>query len=80
MYGEGRCLLVSHQLGCKLCCVGTVTTNLEVVSAQRAAASTGKKDILKRKKRHFEQLSEVLYAALNSLDLLSDSNCNEKTC
>lgn len=36
------------------CCVGTVKTNLELVSAQRAAASTSKKDISERKKRHFE--------------------------
>lgn len=38
LYREGRWLLISYLHVCNSCCIGTVETNLEVVSAQRAAA------------------------------------------
>lgn len=59
------------------CCVGTVKTNLEVVSAPKAAARIGKEDLLERKREIktliLQQFSEVLYAVLNPLGLFPDS-------
>lgn len=53
-------------------------TNLEVVSAQKAAAWIGKEDLLERKREIktllLQRFSEVLYAVLNPLGLFPDSN------